>query len=507
MRRFFSVPRGYSSRVVAASVAAGLILGSVLVAAPAQAAMTDLTIDDVVYAFDDATMSATATYYEGSATTLAFPESFPGVYAPYTLTAIGARAFQFASLTSVTLPAGLLTIGAAAFQYASLTSVTLPDGLRTIGDTAFYGTIIGASVAIPASVTSIGNYAFSGNNMTDVTFQEEGALATIGAGAFSYNEFTSISIPGSVRSLGEGVFYQNTSLASVTFAGAAPTSWAAPGSSASLGASNVLVRYLAKWGFDVVGDGGFTQPWKGYQTELYVAEVIDSTVSFVLNGHGSDVVAQSVNVGDWATRPADPSAEGWVFNGWFSDPDSLQVPFDFSAPVASDVTVYAKWTAAVESGTPVTPVAAALTLDLDLAIGDVVAGSTVTVSAVGLLAESAYTVVVRSTPVTIAFGSASLDGTVTGTGVMPAGLEAGAHTVTFAGTAADGSPRSYVAYFTVGAGGIVTYLSFVEAEVATPAGADSLAATGFTGAPLGVAALVLLLAGAALVVTRRRVAA
>ena len=564
VRRFFSVPRGNSSRVVAASVAAALILGSVLVAAPAQAAMTDLTIDDVVYAFDDATMSATATYYEGSATTLAFPESFPGAYAPYTLTAIGANAFQFASLTSVTLPEGLLTIGAAAFQYASLTSVTLPEGLRTIGDSAFYGTILGASVAIPASVTSIGNYAFSGNNMTDVTFQEEGALASIGTGAFSYNEFTSISIPGSVTeigndafdhnlfltevtlnegletlgnwvfahanipsvvipstvtSLGQGVFYNNTSLASVTFAGRAPTSWAAPGSSASLGESNALVvSYLAEWGFEIVGDGGFTHPtWKGHNTALYVAEVLDPTVTFELNGHGTAVNAQSVSAGDSAVRPDDPSESGWLFSGWYSDAEVLQVPFDFGTPVTADVTAYAKWTAVVDAPTDTptdtptdNPVAAALTLDLDLAIGDVVAGSTVTVSAVGLLAESAYTVVVRSTPVTIAFGSASLDGTVTGTGVMPAGMEAGAHTVTFSGTAADGSALSSVVYFTVGAGGIVTYLSSVEADAAsavTAAAAASLASTGFAGAPLGVAALLLLVAGAALVVRRRRVAA
>lgn len=145
-----------------------------------------------------------------------------------------------------------------------------------------------------------------------------------------------------------------------------------------------------------------------------------------------------------------------------------------------------------------------LNLDLDLAIGDTVAGAEVTISGAGLLPDSPYTVVVRSTPVTIATGFADSSGAFTSTGAMPTGLSAGAHTVTLTGTAADGTELTRVAYLTVSDTGTLTYLS----EIAADAGAaEMLASTGFTGAPLGGAALLLLIAGTALVVLRRRHAA
>ena len=67
------------------------------------------------------------------------------------------------------------------------------------------------------------------------------------------------------------------------------------------------------------------------------------TVSFNMNGHGNQVTAQTVREGNKATRPADPTAEGWTFAGWYAD-DSLSKAFDFTAVISADTTVYAKWT-------------------------------------------------------------------------------------------------------------------------------------------------------------------
>ena len=41
-------------------------------------------------------------------------------------------------------------------------------------------------------------------------------------------------------------------------------------------------------------------------------------------------------------RPADPTRENCVFDNWYADA-ALTVPYDFSAPVTQDLTIYAKW--------------------------------------------------------------------------------------------------------------------------------------------------------------------
>ena len=60
-------------------------------------------------------------------------------------------------------------------------------------------------------------------------------------------------------------------------------------------------------------------------------------------GEGSAVAAQKVEDGKAATRPKDPTREGYTFAGWYSDAECTQA-YDFSTPVSGDVTLYAKWT-------------------------------------------------------------------------------------------------------------------------------------------------------------------
>ena len=70
--------------------------------------------------------------------------------------------------------------------------------------------------------------------------------------------------------------------------------------------------------------------------------VLTHTVTFDA-GEGSAVAAQKVEDGKAATRPADPTREGYTFAGWYSDAECTQA-YDFSTPVSGDVTLYAKWT-------------------------------------------------------------------------------------------------------------------------------------------------------------------
>ena len=73
------------------------------------------------------------------------------------------------------------------------------------------------------------------------------------------------------------------------------------------------------------------------------------TVSFNVDG-GSEVAAQTVLNGKSASKPADPTKDGFVFVGWYADA-AFTTPYAFgSAPVTGDTTVFARWSAESETG-------------------------------------------------------------------------------------------------------------------------------------------------------------
>ncbi|MCF0229016.1 MAG: InlB B-repeat-containing protein, partial [Parasporobacterium sp.] len=69
-------------------------------------------------------------------------------------------------------------------------------------------------------------------------------------------------------------------------------------------------------------------------------------VVFSANGHGTAPESQIVQQGQKASRPKDPEATGYVFNGWYIDPQGTQA-YDFNAAVSSNLTLYAKWSPVV----------------------------------------------------------------------------------------------------------------------------------------------------------------
>ena len=141
--------------------------------------------------------------------------SLTSVTIPDSVTSIGNRAFyNCISLTSVTIPDSITSIGSYTFYYCeSLTSVTIPDSVTAIGSYAFQSCRSLTSVTIPDSVTSIGDYAFqSCRSLTSVTIPD--SVTTIGDYTFSYCEsLKSVTIGDSVPTIGEGAFAYCTSLA------------------------------------------------------------------------------------------------------------------------------------------------------------------------------------------------------------------------------------------------------------------------------------------------------
>lgn len=67
------------------------------------------------------------------------------------------------------------------------------------------------------------------------------------------------------------------------------------------------------------------------------------TVTFNSNG-GSKIETQYVREKELVYEPKNPSKDGYIFNGWYSD-EKLSQKYAFSAPVSGNLTLYAKWTA------------------------------------------------------------------------------------------------------------------------------------------------------------------
>lgn len=120
-------------------------------------------------------------------------------------------------------------------------------------------------------------------------------------------------------------------------------------------------RFMTAQGLYDYGFQAYSTEWRGYAdrrgelvdpdeyltctvfVEPVFARVADWTVTFDMAG-GSAVPSQTVTTGNLATRPADPTREGYVFGGWYKDSALTQV-WDFDTErIYDNTTIYAKWT-------------------------------------------------------------------------------------------------------------------------------------------------------------------
>jgi X-Pro dipeptidyl-peptidase len=205
-----------------------------------------------------------------------------------------------------------------------------------------------------------------------------------------------------------------------------------------------------------------------------------STVSFDLGGHGEAVAAQTVPYGGTATEPAEPVADGWVFQGWFSDA-AFTAPVDFDAAVTADTVVYAKWSTFVD---------AVASLQIEEIAQPVDQGDTITLVVNAFDADGQPLGDVSDiASVTSSVASDVIEGTrVTFPHASPHVL-----------TAAVGSARASITVEVTPAA-----VAAVPAVVGGP-GADGLAATGFEPlVPVSAMLALLVLGAAALLIARRR---
>ena len=277
-------------------------------------------------------------------------------------------------------------IGHAAFFNSAVTSVTIPDSVTSISDEAFINCPKLTNISIPNSVTFIGFSAFNScTSLKSITLPS--SLSTIQSYAF-YNcgNLKTIRIPVSVTSIGNYAFDVCPSLMTVTYPGS-KTQW---DDNITKGSNNdVLENHLicAKLEATFTADGTtlapaqtidrggkFTKPaeppkenhtfagwYNGDEKEKFDFDADTTNAPNVLNlvakwdinkytvkfvsDHGS-FADQTIEHG----KPIDtdkltiPQVEGYTFDGWYAD-EAHKTKFDFSTPITSNTTVYAKWTA------------------------------------------------------------------------------------------------------------------------------------------------------------------
>lgn len=283
--------------------------------------------------------------YKGKPVTVIDPVAFynnsavTSVTIPDSVTAIPDYAFGFCSqLTNISIPNSVTFIGFSAFNSCtSLKSITLPSSLSTIQSYAFYNCGNLKTIRIPVSVTSIGNCAFAGcPSLMTVTYSgsktrwdaitkgsnndvlENNLICAVLEATFTADG-TTLAPAQTIDRGGKFTEPAKPPKENHTFAGWYNGDEKFDFDADTTNAPNVL-ELVAKWDIN-----------------QYTVQFVSDYGSFKNQTieHGKPIDTDKLTI---------PEVEGYTFDGWYTD-KAHETKFDFTKPITSNTTVYAKWTA------------------------------------------------------------------------------------------------------------------------------------------------------------------
>lgn len=281
--------------------------------------------------------------YKGKPVTVIDPVAFynnsavTSVTIPDSVTAIPDYAFGFCSqLTNISIPNSVTFIGFSAFNSCtSLKSITLPSSLSTIQSYAFYNCGNLKTIRIPVSVTSIGNCAFDVcPSLMTVTYpgsktQWDDNITKGSNNDVLENHLICAMLEATFTADGESISAQTIdrggkftkpaepSKENHTFAGWYNGDEKFDFDADTTKAPNVL-NLVAKWDIN-----------------KYTVQFVSDYGSFADQTieHGKPIDTDKLTI---------PPVEGYTFDGWYADA-AYNTEFDFTQPIKSNTTVYAKW--------------------------------------------------------------------------------------------------------------------------------------------------------------------
>lgn len=326
------------------------------------------------------------TRYKGPAADVTIPSCYQGK----PVTTIDHAAFHDSAVTSVTIPDSVTSISDGAFGFCSqLTNISIPNSVTYISFSAFRACTSLKSITLPSSLSSISEALFFGcSQLTTIHIPD--SVSSIHSYAFcNCGNLKTIRIPVSVTSIGSYAFDGCPSSMTVTYSGS-KKQWddIDKGSYNNVLENNLICAKLeATFNPDngesistqTIDRGGkFTEPaapskenhtfagwYNGDEKFDFDADTTNDpnvlelvakwdinqyTVKFV-SDHGS-FKDQTIEHGKLieTDKLTIPEAEGYTFIGWYADKDH-NTKFDFTKPITSNTTVYAKW----EKNAPVLP--------------------------------------------------------------------------------------------------------------------------------------------------------
>lgn len=335
---------------------------------------------DFEFTPDNTAVIVTNYKYKGTAADVTIPSRYKGK--PVTM--IDHAAFHDSAVTSVTIPDSVTSISDGAFGFCSqLTNISIPNSVTYIGFSAFNNCTSLKSITLPSSLSTISEALFFGcSQLTTIHIPD--SVSSIQFYAFHDCEnLKTIRIPVSVTSIENYAFDGCPSSMTVTYPGS-KTQWDA----ITKGSNNdVLENHLICAKLEATFDpdngesistqtidrgGKFTEPaapskenhtfagwYNGDEKFDFDADttnapnVLELVAKWDINQYTVQFVSEHGSFADQTIehgKPIDtdkltiPTVEGYTFVGWYAD-DNYSKKFDFTQPIKSNTTVYAKWTA------------------------------------------------------------------------------------------------------------------------------------------------------------------
>lgn len=257
-------------------------------------------------------------------------------------TAVIVKHYRRGAAADVTIPSRykgkpVTAINNAAFPNSAVTSVTIPDSVTSIPDAAFYNCGNLETIHIPVSVTSIGNYAFADcPSLMTVTYPG------------SKTQWDAIS-KGSNNDVLENKLVCNKLEATFTADGA---TFAQP-QTINRGEKFTKPTEPSKENHTFAGWYNGDEKFDFDADTTNAPNVLNLVAKWDINQYTVQFVS---DYGSFADQPIKhggtidpdkltiPPVEGFTFDGWYAD-KTYNTKFDFSTPITSNTTVYAKWTA------------------------------------------------------------------------------------------------------------------------------------------------------------------